>query len=45
VWNLLAGGLDTTSTVLFVALGIVSVLWTVSATTGLKVFLRRRGGR
>jgi hypothetical protein len=45
VWNLLAGGLDTTSTVLFVALGIVSVLWTVTATTGLKVVMRRHAGR
>ncbi|GAB2813453.1 hypothetical protein GCM10027176_17380 [Actinoallomurus bryophytorum] len=44
VWNLLAGGLDTTSTVLFVVLGIVSVLWTVTATTGLREVLRRREG-
>jgi hypothetical protein len=44
VWRLLARGGDTTSTVLLVALGIVSVFWTVSATSGLKVLLRRRAG-
>jgi hypothetical protein len=44
VWRLLAGGLDTTSTVLVVALGIVAVLWLVQATSGLKVLLRRRAG-
>ena len=45
VWNLLDGGLSTSRTVFFIALGIVAVLWLVQATSGLKVLLRRRAGR
>jgi hypothetical protein len=45
VWSLLGEGLDTTHTVFFVAFGLLAVLWTVSATSGLKVVLRRRARR
>jgi hypothetical protein len=43
--SLLDGGLGTRRTVFFVAIGVVAVLWLVSATEGLKVLLRRRARR
>ena len=45
MWSLLAGGLGTARTVFFVAFGVLAILWTVRATNGLKVVLRRRAGR
>jgi hypothetical protein len=42
VLSLLDGGLTTAYTVFFIALVVVSLLWLVQTTNGLKVLLRRR---